>query len=67
MFKYVSIRSIFRPPTALQLAVKELEQAERDKLEAHSGHEYAASMVKYHDVRITRLKQFIATNSQEVN
>jgi hypothetical protein len=43
-------------PTPLELAARELVQAQRAKLEAESALDYAANMVQYNDDRIVRLK-----------
>jgi hypothetical protein len=43
-------------PTPLELAARELVQAQRAKLEAESACEYAASMIQYNDDRINRLR-----------
>ena len=42
-------------PTPLELAARELVQAQRAKLEAESACEYAANMVQYNEDRINRL------------
>jgi len=42
-------------PTPLELAARELVQAQRAKLEAESACEYAASMIQYNEDRISRL------------
>jgi len=42
-------------PTPLELAARELVQAQRAKLEAESAMEYANAMVFYNDERIERL------------
>ena len=44
-------------PTPLELAARELVQAQRAKLEAESAMEYANAMVNYNDERIVRLMQ----------
>lgn len=51
--------NIFRTPSALEIAVRELSQAERELLSAHSAREYADAMVMYHGERIDRLRRFI--------
>lgn len=51
--------AIFRTPSALELAAKELDQAERSWLEAQSAREYADAMVTYHGDRIDRLRRYI--------
>ena len=38
-----------------ELMQRELDQAHRSLLEAHSAREYAESMVAYHQARIARL------------
>lgn len=51
--------NIFRTPSALELAVRELDEAERRLLEAYSAKEYAEAMVTYHSDRIDRLQRYI--------
>jgi len=43
-------------PTPLEMAARELVEAQRAKLEAESAREYAYHMVQYNDDRIKRLK-----------
>ena len=43
-------------PTPLEMAARELVEAQRAKLEAESAREYAYHMVQYNDDRIERLK-----------
>lgn len=54
----------FRPPSANQLAQRELEEAERDFLRAKSSEEYAANMARYHLARIQRLRKHLAYDEQ---
>lgn len=56
--------NIFRTPSALELATRELDQAERSLLEAHSAREYADAMVMYHTERIDRLRRYIRESQQ---
>ena len=42
-------------PTPLEMAARELVEAQRAKLEAESAMDYATSMVMYNDERIERL------------
>ena len=49
----------FRKPSAKELAQRELEDAQRALLLAHSAAEYAASMAKYHTERIQRLSAYV--------
>lgn len=46
--------------TPEQMARAELAEAELALLEAHSGLECATAMVKYHQARVTRLRDFLA-------
>jgi len=45
----------FRTPSADELAVRELQEAQRELLKAQSGKEYAESLCQYHQARIRRL------------
>lgn len=53
------LRSVFLPPSADIIALRELEDARRRLLEAHSAREYADSMAKYHEARIRRLTHYL--------
>lgn len=59
-----SFTSLFRKPTPLELALRELQEAERDVLQSQSQAEYATSMVGYHSSRIKRLKACLTTNQE---
>lgn len=52
-----------RPPSALRLAVAELENAKRERLVAETGAEYAKALAAYNAARIERLQRFIAAES----
>jgi hypothetical protein len=49
------IKRLLATPSPLELAARELVQAQRAKLEAESACEYAASMIQYNEDRISRL------------
>ena len=49
-------KRLLATPTPLEMAARELVQAQRAKLEAESACEYAASMIQYNDDRIERLR-----------
>jgi hypothetical protein len=53
---------MLKTPTASELAVRELEEAKRDMLEAQSASEYAKHMVAYHVERIARLTSYIGAD-----
>lgn len=58
-------RRIFATPSAAQLALAELEEAQRQLLLSQSGKEFAESMVKYHTQRIARLRAFLREANSE--
>lgn len=62
----ISLRNLFRRPSALVLAQRELEQAQRDLLAAQSGQEYAKRMSDYHADRIKRLTAYLRDAHAEV-
>lgn len=49
-------KRLLATPTPLELATRELVQAQRAKLEAETALDYAANMVQYNDDRICRLR-----------
>jgi hypothetical protein len=51
------VKRLLTTPTPLEMAARELVQAQRAKLEAESAREYAFSMVGYNDARIDRLRK----------
>ena len=53
------IKGVFAKPTPLELAAQELIDAERSKLLAETGLDYAKSQVAYNTARIIRLRLFI--------
>lgn len=55
----MNLKKLFRPPSAHELAVQELEEAERQLLLAHTQQEYAASMIAYNTTRVERLREFL--------
>ena len=52
-------RDIFRTPSAYELAVKELEDAKRQLLEAHSRVEWSTRMMQYNADRVQRLTEYV--------
>ena len=54
-------KDLFAAPSSEVIALRELEAAKRSLLEAHTGREYAASMVSYHEARIRRLTSYLHT------
>ena len=54
------IKDLFRRRTPLEMAAKEMVEAQHGLLEAQSGLDYAAAMVEYHTDRINRLRAYVA-------
>jgi hypothetical protein len=54
-----NLKRVLAKPTPLELATKELIEAEHAKLAAQSAAEYATSLVSYNDKRIFRLMKYI--------
>jgi recombinational DNA repair protein RecR len=50
------VKRLLTMPSPLEMAARELMQAQRAKLEAESAREYAYHMVNYNDDRIARLQ-----------
>jgi len=55
------IKRLFRKLTPLEVASRELVDAELSKLESESAQEWATAAVAYNAARIKRLRAFIAT------
>lgn len=53
------IKALFRRPTPLQVATRELADAEHGLLTAQTGIEWAQASVTYNQSRITRLRAYI--------
>ena len=49
----------FRPPSAIDLATRELDEAKRQLLSARNQADYAMAMVTYHERRIARLQNIV--------
>ena len=52
-------KTIFRTPSAYELAIKELEDAKRQLLEAHTRVEWSTRMMQYHTDRVQRLTHYV--------
>lgn len=62
---YQSLIKMFSRPSAETLALRELEEARRQLLEAQSAREYSESMCKYHDTRIKRLVSYLHAATED--
>ena len=64
--KFITImQSIFRTPSADELAVVELEEAKRQLLQMQTALDYSKRMVDYHSDRIKRLTAYVAKATTE--
>ena len=57
------IKDYFRLPSPKELALKELNEANRRLLETLSAKEYAQRMAEYHQDRIKRLTSYLRDES----
>lgn len=57
------VKRALRKTTPLEVATRELADAELEKLAAQTAQEYAASIVSYNSSRIARLRVFIAAQA----
>ena len=55
----------FKAPSAMHLAVQELEDAKRELLQALSAQEYATAMVAYNTDRVRRLSATVSSTSHD--
>lgn len=53
------LKSLYRAPSPVMMARKELEDAQRNLLQAQSATEYARRMAEYHQDRIKRLTAYL--------
>jgi len=60
------MRNIFTPPSAEMLALRELEEAKRCLLEAHSYREEAECRVACYAERINRLTEYLRNVQEEI-
>jgi hypothetical protein len=55
-------RNAFTPPTAKELACRELADAQRMLLHYQSHQEFCTAMVQYESDRIARLQHYLSSN-----
>lgn len=60
-----ALKNMFRRRTPLELASKEMVDAELSKLEAQSAQEYAAAIAAYNAARVKRLREYIQQHTEE--
>ena len=54
------ITQLFKTPSAQQIAMRDLENAQRDLLTAQANAEHSVKMVEYYQGLITRLSQYVS-------
>ena len=59
------VKTLFAPPSAETLALRELEDSRRELLKSQAHQEYTAKMVEYHQGKIVRLTKFLKTAMKE--
>ena len=58
------IAAMLKVPSPRMLAMRELEEAQRELLKSQSLYEYAGRMTSYHQDRISRLSRFLAKSNE---
>ena len=58
------LTQLFKTPSAHQIAVRELENAQRELLVAHATAEHAAKMVEYYHGMVNRLTHYVNTQAR---
>jgi len=64
MFSFTEFKQFFQMPTPLQMAARELAQAEHELLKAETGVEFASSLVTFNKQRVKRLKAFMVEQNK---
>ena len=54
------IKKLFTQPSTREIAAKELAEAERKALDAHTGIEWAQASLTYNQTRIKRLREYLS-------
>lgn len=54
-----AIKRLFRKPTAMEIAVRDLDEHRRMLLAEHARAEYSAKIVEYHNAAIKRLSAYV--------
>jgi hypothetical protein len=59
-----TLKALLKAPSPQMLAMRELEEAQRELLKSQSLYEYAGRMTSYHQDRISRLSRFLAKSNE---
>ena len=60
-------KQVFKVPSALSIASRELEDAKRDLLAYQANAEHAAKMVEYYQNLVSRLSEYIKIETTQTN
>ena len=60
-----NLQKIWTTPSAEALALRELEDAKRNLLQAQTAREYAESMCKYREAQIKRLTAYLHNATEQ--
>jgi len=63
---YTYVINLFKMPTPMEVAAKQLATAELELLRSETGVEFASSMVTFNKNQIKRLKAYISAKAVEV-
>ena len=67
MTLYTQIKEMFKMPTPIEVAAKQLATAELELLKAETGVEFATSLVSFNKAQIKRLKSYVSAKAVEVS
>lgn len=59
-------KQLFSTPSAETIALRELEEAKRQLLDAQTAREYADSMCKFREAQIKRLTAYLHRTTEEL-
>jgi hypothetical protein len=63
---YTELKEVFKLPSPIEVAAKQLATAELELLKAETGVEYASALVTFNKAQIKRLRAYISTKTLEV-
>jgi hypothetical protein len=64
---YTELKEVFKLPSPIEVAAKQLATAELELLKAETGVEYAAALVTFNKTQIKRLRAYISAKADEVS
>ncbi len=64
---YTYVINLFKMPTPMEVAARQLATAELELLRSETGVEFASSMVAFNKAQIKRLRAYITAKTVEVS